>query len=607
MPGIFGIVGKKNSPEYRDHLVTMQQCLLHEDSYNSGIYINEEAHLYSGWTAHKGSFSDCLPVFNEKKDKMLLFGGENFPDINLFDFLKSRNHRFESSNADYLIHLYEEMGEDFACELNGWFHGLIVDQGSRKIYLFNDRFGMHRMYYYKDENAFYFASEAKAILKVKPESRELNPKSLGEYVSCNCVLDWKSLFKHIDTLPGASIWRLDNGSIRDKKQYFSPKDWEDQSWLEKEYFYQRFRKTFREILPRYLRSNQKTGISLTGGLDTRIILSNIDTQPGNYPCYTFNSIYRDCNDVKVARKVSRECGLEHHTIRLGEEFLKNFNEYAERTVYITDGNLDVSGAPEIYVNKIAREIAPVRLTGNHGSELLRNIIWMKANLSGESMFNKDCWSLFANAMARYAEIRATNPLTFTFFLESPWHECNRYLSESSQMVVRTPYQDKDLVGMMYRAPWGVRDDKEISKRLISDGNPALAKILTDRGVGNRYGFPISLAPRIYNEVFFKAEYYYNYGMPQWFSKIDRLLKPLKPERFFLGRHKFYHFRVWYRDELADYVREILLDRKSLQRSYLDPKVVEKMVTGHLRGTHNYTTEITKLMTLELTQRTLIES
>ena len=39
--------------------------------------------------------------------------------------------------------------------------------------LFNDRYGMHRLYYHQAKEAFYFAAEAKAILAVRPELRAL--------------------------------------------------------------------------------------------------------------------------------------------------------------------------------------------------------------------------------------------------------------------------------------------------------------------------------------------------------------------------------------------------------------------------------------------------
>jgi asparagine synthase (glutamine-hydrolysing) len=74
------------------------------------------------------------------------------------------------------------------------------------------------------------------------------------------------------------------------------------------------------------------------------------------------------------------------------------------------------------------------------------------------------------------------------------------------------------------------------------------------------------------------------------------------ERLFLGRHKFNHYRVWYRDSLSSYVRETLLDSRSLSRPYLRRGGVEAAVQGHLRGGQNHTTEIHQLLTLELIHR-----
>jgi asparagine synthase (glutamine-hydrolysing) len=78
------------------------------------------------------------------------------------------------------------------------------------------------------------------------------------------------------------------------------------------------------------------------------------------------------------------------------------------------------------------------------------------------------------------------------------------------------------------------------------------------------------------------------------------------ERLFLGRHKFYHFRVWYRDQLAKYVQDVLLDHRTLNRSYLDGRQVSRVVGAHTKGEQNYTLEIHKLLTSELIQRQLVE-
>jgi asparagine synthase (glutamine-hydrolysing) len=78
------------------------------------------------------------------------------------------------------------------------------------------------------------------------------------------------------------------------------------------------------------------------------------------------------------------------------------------------------------------------------------------------------------------------------------------------------------------------------------------------------------------------------------------------ERAFLGRHKFYHFRVWYRDALANYVRGMLLDSRTLSRPYLERNGLEHMVQRHVSGTGNYTLAIHKALTLELLHRQFLD-
>src|SRR6185312_12153832 len=112
--------------------------------------------------------------------------------------------------------------------------------------------------------------------------------------------------------------------------------------------------------------------------------------------------------------------------------------------------------------------------------------------------------------------------------------------------------------------------------------------------------------RQYQTLTFKADYAYNHGMPHWMARIDHVLAPFHPERVFLGRHKYYHFRVWYRDLLASYIREMLLDSRTLSRPYLQKKTVQSMVQHHIEGDRNYTTEIHKLLSLELLHRLFID-
>jgi asparagine synthase (glutamine-hydrolysing) len=143
-------------------------------------------------------------------------------------------------------------------------------------------------------------------------------------------------------------------------------------------------------------------------------------------------------------------------------------------------------------------------------------------------------------------------------------------------------------------------------RLIREGSPALARLRTDRGLRG-YRHPAAPIQRAFLEFTFKAEYAYDYGMPQFVAKVDHAFAPLHLERLWMGRHKLFHFRWWYRTILAEYVREMLLDPRTLARPYVQRSGVEKIVHGHLKGNRNYTTEIHRLLSLELIHRLFVDA
>src|SRR5882762_8527650 len=378
MPGIAGIIDK-GSPENRAlRLGAMVSCMMHEPFYNSGTYVDSQTGLGLGWVSHKGGFSDCLPIWNEAHDVCLFFSGEHFGDHETdIQKLRIKGHKAPAKNASYLVHWYEEQGLGFLEKLNGWFSGVLLDLRQKKVVLFNDRYGLNRIYYYETDDAFYFASEAKALLKIRPALRRLDLASLGETFSCGCVLQNRSLFSGVSLLPGGSAWIFSPGSATKKERYFSQESLENQPVLNEQEFYERLRETFVRILPRYLTAEQGIAASLTGGVDSRMIMAWSRRPAGTLPCYTFGGMYRDCGDVKLGREVARICQQRHEVIPVGGEFLAAFPSLAEKTVYITDGTMDVTGAADLFVNQTARRIAPVRVTGNYGGEILRSIVAFK--------------------------------------------------------------------------------------------------------------------------------------------------------------------------------------------------------------------------------------
>jgi asparagine synthase (glutamine-hydrolysing) len=580
----------------------MLKTVQHESFYVAGTWIDEEQGIYVGWTARAGSFDDAMPLRNEGGEVTLIFSGEEFPEPGTASALRTRGHAVTQNGPSYLVHRYEEE-RDFPKGLNGRFHGLVSDRVRETAVLFNDRYGLQRLYYHEAKDAFYFAAEAKAILKVRPELRSTDPRGLGEFIVCGCVLENRTLFPGIHVLPPGSAWVFRGGQLEKKDAYFEPKEWEQEEPLKAETYYNSLRDVFVRNLPRYFNGKERVGVSLTGGLDTRIIMAWRKAPPNSLPCYTFGSMYRENQDVRLARRVAKICGQQHEVITTGKEFLARFSHYAERTVYLTDACVDLNRSPDLYVNEKVREIAPVRLVGTYGSEMLLHAVMFKADEPVAGLFQRDIGTQIQAAKKTYDASLQIHPMTFVAFRQSPWHHFGVLGLEQTQVAVRSPFLDNDLVKTLYKAPRHVEINQAARVRLVQEGNPDLAELRTDRGIRGVNG----IFMRSFHEFFFKAEYAYDYGMPQWIAQVDHLFAPFHLERMWLGRHKVFHFRVWYRDELANYVREMLLDKRSLARPYVNAESVRKIVHGHLKGNRNYTTEIHRLLTLELTHRLFVDS
>jgi len=605
VPGMVGLITRLPRERAERELSAMLHTMRHEPFYVTGTWIDEFLGVYVGWSVQKGSFADGMPLLNETGDAVLVFAGEDFPEAGTAARLTARGHALNSAEASYLVHQYEE-NPNFPAGLNGFFHGLLVDRAHGTVTLLNDRYGMQRLYYHESKDAFYFAAEAKAILAVRSELRSLDLASLGELIALNAVLENRSLFQGISVMPAASRWGFRNGAFESQGSYFSPREWEAQPALDPHTYYRELREIFFQNLPRYFVGRQRVAMSLTGGLDTRAVVAWYKGPEGSLPCYTFGGTYRNCRDVLVARQVARLCGQPHQVIQANVDFLTRFPQLAERTVYLTDGCAEVSCSPSLYVCQRAREIAPIRMTGNYGDQILRRLRAFKPTMPAADVFQPELLEHVTAAHETYHRIADTHPLTFAAFRQAPWHHHSLLALEQTQLVQRSPFLDNDLVRINFRAPASAVENNNVRLRLIADGNPGLRQIRTDMGVGGKHeAFPGAIVRR-YQNFTFKAEYAYDHGMPQWVSRIDHALSTFHLERLFLGRHKYYHFRVWYRDALSKYVREILLDPLTLSRPYVDRKAVEAMVWGHSSGGRNYTTEIHKLLSLELLHRLFID-
>jgi len=602
MPGIVGIVSERPSGECESLVKSMASSMEHESFYESGMYSVPEMGIYAGWVAHENSFGAGQPFLNERRDVALLFSGECFADAETRTGLRQKGHDLRQAAGSWLVHLYEEEGDRFFEKLNGLFSGLLIDKRQGKAFLFNDRYGVERLYWHETEEAVFFASEAKALLRVLPELRAFDREGVAQFLAFGCTLGQRTLFRGVELLPGASVCCFENGKCH-KQKYFSPETWESQPILSGEAFVAKFKETFQRILPRYFESESRIGISLTGGQDSRMIMACLPKAGEKPVCYTFSGDKRDTLDALLAARLAEVCGLEHQILRIGPNFFSDFAAHVDRTVYVTDGTLGSLGAHEIYLNNQARALSPVRLTGNFGGEILRGVSMFKPLYLAPALFNADLADSVTFCRCRWSH-NGEHPITFAAFHEAPEQRFGIVAPSRSQTSFRTPYLDNEIVALAYQAPETVRMSSDCTLSLVKANNPSLSKVPTDTGEMGEANRLAVASRRIFSKTVRKLDYLRSEGLPHGLSRFDSLLTQISSALGIAGLHKYLPYRLWFQRELAAYVDGILKDAQVRHSSLWDSRFLEHMAAGHATGHNNYLREIDAVLTLGAVERLL---
>jgi asparagine synthase (glutamine-hydrolysing) len=587
MPGFFGVVdslpvaSEPRQLELKELVRRMSKAMRYESTYSEnaiscpavGAYVGH-VNLQDDEVAHSASVCDGVIVVT---------AGSTGP------------------GAHAVAVAYERGGEEGVIEAAGGDAVFVADRTRRICLLVTDRYGRDRVFLYSNGTRVIFASEAKAILAVVPETRALDTTGLAELFACGCTLGSQSLFRRIEVLPGGTSLTF-NGSNVVRRRYFDRACLEQSEQSTSEAFLEGFAHSLNTAVTVGVRSAPTVGISITGGLDSRMIMASLDAPEGSVPCYTFGSMYRTTGDVAVGRRVAARCGQPHHVVELGRDFLTGARETLEQAVYISDGYLGLSGAAELYVNRQARRIAPARMTGNWGGELMRGVRSFKYTVpKGDFVVPELVAQMHASAAA--FSTTGSHPLSAALFQQLPFQGYGRFAIERSQVVMRAPFLADDVVKWLYRAPADIRSSIACATDVIGR-RPDLLTIPTDLGL---LGSRPSRIRRAARKALIKAEYLTSHGAPNWLARLAANLPAAALEMRFLGVDKFHHFRFWTRRDLAGLVRETLLSDsgRSLLRTWFDVRRVENMVNEHIDGHANHTDAIDKLLMVVLTGKTLL--
>lgn len=342
------------------------------------------------------------PMFNEDRSICIVFSGEiyNFQEIR--PKLEEKGHRFSSNtDTEVIIHAYEEYGHDCLKLFNGMFAFAVWDSNKRELFIARDRLGKRFLYYYFKDGKFLFASEIKALLQYKGIKRKLNISALSQFIVWAYAIDGSTFFKDIFELKPGHYLVYDGNAVIVKKY------WDLQDKLktiehpkDESYYVNRLRDLLVDAVKRRLVSDVPLGASLSGGIDSSLIVGIMShLNESDVKTYTVG-FGREDDEFPYAKRVAEYCGAEYNEIVLSYD---DMTKIIPHVLWSMEVPWARPSLPAMYMLfKEIRKSVTVNLIGEGSDELFAGYNRYHAyapkpkysSVYEDSEFNKKWWQDF---------------------------------------------------------------------------------------------------------------------------------------------------------------------------------------------------------------------
>jgi len=623
MCGIAGIVS--TAADERIEAATihrMCQAMVHRGPDDEGIFVKDG----TGFGMRRLSIIDLAgghqPVFNEDRSIWVVFNGEiyNFPQLR--SELQSRGHRLSThSDTEVIVHLYEEMGRDCVHQLRGMFAFALYDERRHKVLIARDRLGEKPLHYAFDGRRLLFGSEIKAIHAVAPELAQIDRPALRQYLQFGYVPDPATAFLDIKKLPPAHLLELEKGQLC-ISQYWDLPEYGTHSPASEEECLEELERRLAEAVKMRLIADVPLGAFLSGGADSSTIVA-LMARSSSRPVKTFSIGFRqkDFDETPYARLVAQKFGTEHHELILEPDVVSSVETISHS---LEEPFADASALPTYYVSCLARQHVTVALSGDAGDEIFAGYERYRVCLQDRAFPWIPGWTRRIYREHIHKLIPHSVPgRSLSYSISLPWQEC--YLEDISLKPV---HREMGLFSDDFIAPDPGEADPfdlfrgyvenapakdSLSRLLYLDSKTYLpADILTKV---DRMSMLTSLEARapMVDHVFLEWVTSLTSKWKMRGGKQKYILRKLA-ERVGVPREVLHRPKQgfalplvhWTRHELKDLIQTVLLEPRTLQRGYLNPRGVRQLLDEHFRRRRNHAGRIWRLLMFELWHRNYLE-
>ncbi len=634
MCGIGGFSLSSKTPFSQSILKKILNSIDHRGPDDRGIY--EDFDYKIGLVQARLSIQDLSsfghqPMISEDGQIVLVFNGEIYNFRELRSELKAKGIKFNGlSDTEVLLNLYILEGQQMLSKLNGIFAFAIWDKRDQSIFLARDNFGVKPLYYSSIENNFFFASEMKALVPLLKNTKEINFKALQNYLTyLYCPGKGTPIESISKLLPGQALI-INSGKIKKSWKWYHPPVFNEKSKtkMKQKFAIEGVRKHLRDAVVRQMIADVPVGAFLSGGLDSSAIVSFAREQNKNISCFVIESEGSQekgkSDDVYYARRVAKYLNVNLDVVKINSIKMANDLEVMIKT--LDEPIADFSALNVLYISQLAREQGiKVLLSGIGGDDVfagyrrhqammneywwswlpnkLRNILKIASSkLNQNNTFNRRLSKLFSGANLNGDE-RLIN-----YFSWIQRDDLKRLYSKDLSCSLGLSNPNSEMLNFLEELP---KSTKKLDRMLALEQQFFLADhnlLYADR-MSMANGLEVRV-PFLDKEL---VEFAHNIpdNLKQRGTQGKWILK--KSMEGFLPKEVIYRsktgfgvpLRRWMRNELREFLGDVLSIESLRNRGLFDPTAVWKLIAENDKGKIDASYTLLSLLCIEIWCRNYI--
>ena len=267
------------------------------------------------------SFKANQPMVSLCGNFVIVFNGEIYNYLELRQTIN--DYKFiTNSDTEVLLALYIKFGKEMLSMINGMFSFVIYNRIENKIFGARDRFGVKPLFYSFLKGTFYFASEIKTLWEAGI-TKIMNKKVWSNYICYGTYgMPHETFWDNIHQIkPGNYFeYKIHCKNFKETKYYDFVKNIKLINYGTDENFEEKYLSLLEESIKLRFRSDVPVGFSLSGGVDSSILLAMVNKimyqKSDTIEAFTFYSNDSRYDELIWAEEMTKNTKNHHNKILL---------------------------------------------------------------------------------------------------------------------------------------------------------------------------------------------------------------------------------------------------------------------------------------------------